>query len=180
MSKLNVWICGALLLFTTLVGCGDESASDNNGGAGQGATCEQVCDKIGGCVGGGDPSTCLGSCAQLAQTQRDCIVDAATCGAAEACLQSNPPPQDMGTPPQDMNNTNPDPCSRCTGTQACVRQGSNYTCKNTVQSCNDKFFPDICMCLYDNIGESVEGRALCPAGVTGCSIISGKLSVDCR
>jgi hypothetical protein len=36
------------------------------------------------------------------------------------------------------------------------------------------------MCLYDNIGESVEGRALCPAGVTGCSIISGKLSVDCR
>lgn len=170
MSKTNSLLLLTVVLTAAIIGCANSTADD--GGAGE-DDCPQVCEKIQGCVGG-ELNTCLDICADLTLSQQQCVVDAATCAVADGCLQPG------GEGEGEGEGTDPNPCSRCSATQACVREGQDYTCKNTVQSCNDDSFPNICDCLYDGIGDSVEGRQLCPDGVTGCNISGGKLSVDCR
>lgn len=171
-------------------GCSEPAEADNNSdGASnnaQATLCERACAVIGPCAGVSQ-AMCEAQCPQLAASLLQCAADAPSCAAADQCGAQQPADmggqdmsgQDMGGQ-QDMNNENPDPCSRCGAMQVCVRQGQSYSCKDTVQSCNNDLFPDICDCLYDNVGPSTEGRALCADGVTSCSIIGGQLKVDCR
>lgn len=181
------------LMFAGLVaGCsdddkeanGDNNVSSNNNAA---SACERACVKLSGCLGG-DTASCESKCGLFTNTQLQCIAATSTCAELDPCVEETPTdmgttPTDMGTTPSDMGSTNPDPCSRCdkSAFEACVRTGTSYTCKKTVQSCNDKFYPDICDCLYDGIGESVEGRALCSSGVQSCGYESDRqLDVACK
>jgi hypothetical protein len=181
------------LMFAGLaVGCGEDDKdangeSNNSSNNNAASACERACVKISGC-GVTDAASCESKCGAFTGAQLECMAATSTCSALDACI-SEPPadmgttPADMGTTPSDMGSTNPDPCSRCdkSAFEACVRTGTSYTCKKTAQSCNDKFYPDICDCLYDGIGESAEGRALCSSGVQSCGYENDRqLDVACK
>lgn len=163
----------------------DGQDSQNNTPGGSATLCQDACVKIAPCAGI-TSAACESKCGLLTSAQLQCAADSGSCQAADQCVAatSNNNTPDMDSTPKDMgNNTNPDPCSKCdkSGFEACVRQGSSYSCKKTVQSCNGKFYPDVCNCLYDGIGQSAEGRALCSAGVSSCGFDNDRvLDVGCK
>lgn len=175
------------------VGCA-ESDEDNNSSSqqnnGGGPTlCARACEVLAPCVGITEDA-CQSKCSLLPTAVLECTANATTCQAADQCAQADPDPDDMGQDdmPSD-NNANPDPCSRCGDKQVCVLDLANESkvCKDTVQSCNEKLFPDICGCLVDSAlgGASVEGGQLCPRnGVAWCGTRNAPgatyLQVDCR
>ena len=75
-------LLAVFLTVFVLAGC-DGKGADDGANNDEDVTCERTCEKIAECAGGADPSVCLGSCSQLTQPQRQCIVTAANCGAAQ-------------------------------------------------------------------------------------------------
>lgn len=185
-TKLIIFATAMIAMLSACTEDGQDANNSNNPQNGANA-CKDACTKISPCAGT-DAATCESKCGLFTTAQLQCAADSSNCNATAQCLDdssSNNNTPDMGTPPpKDMGGgTNPDPCSKCdkSNFEACVRQGSSYSCKKTVQSCNSKFYPDVCDCLYDGIGESAEGRALCSSGVTSCGYENDRqLDVGCK
>lgn len=194
----------AAVAFAALaVGCADSEESSNNTSNQQNngdsaSACVRACEVLAPCVGITEDA-CQSKCSLLPSQVLECTANASSCQAADQCAQTETPETDMGQTDMsssnntdnnaDNNNANPDPCSRCGDKQVCVLDLANESkvCKDTVQSCNETLFPDVCDCLMDSPfgGASVEGGQLCPRnGVVRCGIRNAPgatyLQVDCR
>lgn len=174
-------ICLSISSLFLFAGCSEDSGADSNN-ENQDSKCELACSKIASCVAV-DENSCQESCSTLATSTIECIEKSSSCEEIDQCgsEDNNQNPDDMGS--SDDMDVNPDPCSKCDkdNLEACVRDGEDYSCKKTVQSCNGKLYPDVCSCLYDNIGPSSEGRALCADGVSTCGYQGGSpLEVSCK
>lgn len=154
-----------------LFGCGGESPSASV------PTCDAVCSNLASRCGMAAPQ-CGTACASLSDETKRCIASAASCTSAESCL--NAPAADAAMPDGGMSQVdayapNPNPCSRCTGQQYCVRDrgGVNPRCWDPPATCNGRPPADCDTCFYS------AGIGPCASGARGCSSGGAGRTIDC-
>lgn len=155
------------LIVGLLVGCSQPDSSHD-------ATCEEACANLATRCGAAAPR-CPTACQSLADEQRRCLATAASCGAAQTCLASEPSPDagavvsDGGSTPVDAGSAEPRRCGACLDHEYCVVIGSPTHCwsrPGCTTDCGD------CLDLF------VDGP--CPAGTgPGCVVSSEGRFINC-
>jgi hypothetical protein len=154
-------------------GCGSTRGNTSP----EGTSCSDVCANI-ALQCGATPPTCAASCVSWGPVLKSCLSTASSCDAVMVCADA--PESDAGTPDDagadeiDGNVPNPDPCSRCTGSEYCVRDPGTETrrCWAPPVSCNSELSSDCDECVY------YAGTA-CAAGARGCSSGAAGRTIDC-
>ena len=171
------------LFILLTMGCGGDDEKKTVTEEDLATTCSDACVIMAECAGQ-TPAQCEEKCGIFTSTQLQCVAGTSTCPAAEACLTSD---ENNSTQNNSTQNNSTADCSSslgaCEADEICVRKSSVYECVQTnLQSCNENAFPDICDCLFPSFGEvPPEAVALCSsAGISGCTLTGGRLSVDCQ
>lgn len=140
-------------------------------------TCEQVCAAVASQCGASSPQ-CASACASLSDETKRCVTGASSCAAAQGCFSAMPADAgmtDSATSAPDASSMNPDPCSRCTGLQFCVRDrgGANPRCWDPPESCDGRASSACDACAYR------AGSGPCERGARSCSSGAAGRTIDC-
>lgn len=134
-------------------------------------SCDAVCANIAARCGA-TPAGCATACGSLSSSVRACVAGATSCASIDACGTAPTPDAGMSN---DAPVVDPNPCSRCTGIQFCVRNAAREVtgCWTPPDTCNDRPSESCDTCAYG------AGSGPCSAGASACSSGAAGRVIDC-